>query len=112
MRLVVTAPRGSGGSYAHLARVLPRIMELRPDWRVELHASADVLSSTFGTHTEPWMRPLRGADYLTRLRWEFVQLPELLRRDPDALVYSPFGPPLNLSIATRAVTPGGSTLSR
>jgi glycosyltransferase involved in cell wall biosynthesis len=49
------------------------------------------------------MRPLGGADYGTRLRWEFVQLPELLRRDPDALVYSPFGPPLNLSIATRAV---------
>jgi glycosyltransferase involved in cell wall biosynthesis len=103
MRLVVTAPRGSGGAYAHLPRVLPRIMALRPQWDVELVASADVLEPTFGTTREPWMRPLGGGDYRTRLRWEFVELPELLRRDPRALVYSPFGPPLNLANGPRVV---------
>jgi glycosyltransferase involved in cell wall biosynthesis len=103
MRLVVTAPRGSGGSYAHLSRVLPRILDLKPDWDVELYGSPDVLEAAFGTTGQPWMRPLAGGDYRTRLRWEFLELPALLRRDPDALVYSPFGPPLNLSIAGRAV---------
>jgi glycosyltransferase involved in cell wall biosynthesis len=101
--LLVSAPRGSGGSYAHLSRVIPRLLRLLSSWRIEVWASADALRACFGGTGEPWMRPLPEGGYRARLRWEFVDLPRRLRADANALLWSPFGPPLNLRLAPRAV---------
>jgi glycosyltransferase involved in cell wall biosynthesis len=101
--LLVSAPRGSGGSYAHLSRVLPRIVRLLPSWDVEVHAPAAVLRECFGADRAPWMRPLGGAGYAARLRLETVELPRRMRAEPRALVWAPFGPPLNPRLAPRTV---------
>ena len=47
------------------------------------------------------MRELPDRGYRSRARWEFLELPALLHEDPRALVYSPFGPMWNLSVAPR-----------
>lgn len=99
--LIITAPRGSGGSYTHLSRVLPRLMDRMRGWRFELHAPADVLLACFAGDGEPWMHPLPGGSYWQRVRWEFLELPRRLRSDPGARVWSPFGPPLNLRLSGR-----------
>ena len=101
--LLISAPRGSGGSYAHLSRVVIHLRQFMPEWQLELHAPLDVLRTCFGTDREPWMRPLIGTGYLARLQWEFLTLPRRLRDDPHALVWAPFGPPLNLALADRTV---------
>lgn len=102
-RLIVSAVRGSGGGLNHLAHVIPTLRELRPSWSIELHAPADVLRHAFGSADEPWMRPLADNGYGFRLRWEFLDLPSLLVRDDQAVVFAPFGPILNLNCASRAV---------
>lgn len=102
-RLIITAPRGSGGSYTHLTEVLPRLMKLRPGWDIELHASPEVLRASFGSERASWMRLLPSGSYADWLRWEFVDLPRLLRQDREALVWAPFGPALNIALARRAV---------
>ena len=101
--LVVSAPRGSGGAYTHLSRVLPRVMRLLPDWRIEVHGSEETFHACFGGVGESWMKPLPGAGYRARLRWEFVDLPRRLRADREALLWAPFGPPLNVRLAPRSV---------
>jgi glycosyltransferase involved in cell wall biosynthesis len=101
--LLITAPRGSGGSYAHLSHVVPRLRKLLGSWEMEVHAPSDVLRACFGSDAESWMRPLSGSGYSSRLRWEFVDLPRRLQVDPRLLVWAPFGPPLNLRLAARTV---------
>jgi glycosyltransferase involved in cell wall biosynthesis len=49
------------------------------------------------------MRPLPSGGYGARARWEFVELPAMLRDDTRAVLYAPFGPPWNLSLAPRTV---------
>lgn len=98
--LIITAPRGSGGSYTHLSRIVPRLIERMRPWSIELHAPRDVLRACFGRDDEPWMRLLSGGGYAQRLRWEFVDLPRKLRSSPHARIWSPFGPPLNLRLAS------------
>jgi alpha-1,3-rhamnosyl/mannosyltransferase len=78
-------------------------MQLLTSWQIEVHAAPDVLRACFGTIDEGWMKALPGRSYRSRLRWEFVDLPRRLRADPHALVWAPFGPPLNLAIASRTV---------
>jgi glycosyltransferase involved in cell wall biosynthesis len=101
--LVVSALRGSGGAYTHLSRILPRIRRLLRSWHIELHASSTVLRACFGRAAEDWMRPLAGDGYIARLRWELVDLPRRLRANPRALLWAPFGPPLNVSLAPRSI---------
>lgn len=102
--LLVTAPRGSGGAYSHLSNVLPRLVRRLTECDIELCAPRDVLRSCFGRDDEPWMRPLaEAAAYGQRARWEFVELPRRLRADPHAILWSPFGPPLNLALAPHTV---------
>ena len=98
-RLIVTALRGSGGSYTHLASVLPRIREDHPEWDVELFTTAEVVQRSFGGTPQGWVHVLPDSGYGARLRWEFRDLPAILKRDRGALVYSP----LNLAIANRVV---------
>lgn len=100
-RLIVHAPRSSGGGYAQLAAVIPRMLRLRPDWLVTVCSPRPVLQAIFGTDREPWMRALPEGGYAARARWEFVNLPALLCEDPRALVYAPFGPIWNLALAPR-----------
>ena len=102
-RLIVTGLRGPGGAYSHLASVLPRIIALRPDWDVELYATPDVVAGAFGGEVHCWMRPVEGAGYSARVGWDFARLPALLLADPKALVYSPFGAPLNVAVCSRVV---------
>ncbi|HEY8091906.1 MAG TPA: glycosyltransferase [Polyangiaceae bacterium] len=102
-RLLVTTPRGSGGALTHLRRVLPLIMRARPAWRVELHAPAELLRAAFGRDDAPWMVTMGGAGYGGRLRWEMVDMPAEVERVPGTLLYSPFGPMLNVAAARRAV---------
>ncbi len=99
--LLVHAPRSSGGGYAQLGAVLPRLRRLRPGWRVSVHSPRGVLLSVFGTADEPWMHPLPEGGYRARARWELVELPALLRARPGALLYAPFGPTWNLALAPR-----------
>jgi glycosyltransferase involved in cell wall biosynthesis len=101
--LLVSALRGSGGAYTHLSRVLPRLRRLLSSWRIELHASSTVLQACFGETSEDWMRPLPDDGYAARTRWELVDLPRRLRANPDALLWAPFGPPLNVLLAPRAI---------
>jgi glycosyltransferase involved in cell wall biosynthesis len=101
--LIVSALRGSGGAYTHLSRVLPRLKRLLSSWHIELYASSTVLRACFGESREEWMRPLPDDGYTARLRWEFVDLPRRLRAAPDALLWAPFGPPLNVRLASRAI---------
>jgi glycosyltransferase involved in cell wall biosynthesis len=101
--LLVSAPRGSGGSYAHLSRVVPRLRRLLTSWRIEVHSAPDVFRTCFGAIDEEWMKPIPGSGYRSRLRWEFVDLPRRLRTDERVLVWAPFGPPLNLALAPRTV---------
>lgn len=101
--LIISAPRGSGGAMAHLGQVVPRMLALRPGWNIRLVASPEVLKSAFGSRRESWMHPLADSGYATRLRWEFRELPVLLAREPRAIVYAPFGPPLNVSLGPRTV---------
>jgi glycosyltransferase involved in cell wall biosynthesis len=49
------------------------------------------------------MRPLSDDGYRARLRLEFIDLPSRLRAQPDALLWAPFGPPLNVRLAPRTV---------
>jgi glycosyltransferase involved in cell wall biosynthesis len=77
-RIVVTAWRGSGGALNHLARVVGRL-------------------------PGDWLHEIRSQTRAARLRWEFVDLPALMQADSDALIFSPFGPLLNLSLAPRAI---------
>jgi glycosyltransferase involved in cell wall biosynthesis len=79
------------------------MMKLEPSWHIELHAPKEVFLTCFGTQGEPWMRPLPGAGYRQRGRWELIDLPHLLRSDPEALAWAPFGVPLNLALAPRTV---------
>jgi len=101
--LIVSVPRGSGGAYTHLSRVLPRVMTLLSSWQIEVHGSVPVLQACFGTAGATWMRPLADEGYAARLRWEFGELPQRLRTDPNAMVWAPFGPPLNVRLAPRTV---------
>lgn len=101
-RVVVTAPRGSGGATTHLRNVVPRMQRLRPDWRIEVHAPVDFLETAFGRSDLPWTVPLRGTGYGPRLRWEMVDLPRR-SNDGDTVIYAPFGPLLNVAVARRAV---------
>jgi glycosyltransferase involved in cell wall biosynthesis len=103
IRLLVTTPRGSGGALKHLGPVLQRIRRDRPDWRVELHAPAELLWEAFGRNDLPWMRPVASDRYRGRLKWELLDLPFEAGRVPRTLVYSPFGPLLNLAVARQAV---------
>jgi glycosyltransferase involved in cell wall biosynthesis len=83
--------------------VLQRILRDRPEWRVELHGPADLLRAAFGRDDLPWMYPVQSDRYRGRLKWELVDLPFEAGRRPGTLVYSPFGPLLNLALARRAV---------
>jgi glycosyltransferase involved in cell wall biosynthesis len=103
IRLLVTTPRGSGGALKHLRSVLWRIQRDRPEWRVELHAPAELLRAAFGRDDQPWMVPVVSGRYSGRLKWELVDLPFEADRVPRTLVYSPFGPLLNVAMARRAV---------
>src|SRR5262249_13862414 len=62
-----------------------------------------VLRACFGGALEDWMQPLPYDGYAARLRWEFVDLPRRLRANPDALLWAPFGPALNVFLAPRAI---------
>jgi glycosyltransferase involved in cell wall biosynthesis len=103
IRLLVTTPRGSGGALKHLGPVLQRIRRDRPDWRVELYGPAELLRAAFGRDDLPWMYPVASSRYRGRLKWELYDLPFEAGRVPGTLVYSPFGPLLNLAAARRAV---------
>ena len=102
-RLLVTTPRGSGGAVKHFRKVLPLIQRDRPDWRMELHAPTELLRAAFGRDDLPWMCPVASSRYVGRLRWEMVEMPDQVEREPGTLVYSPFGPLLNLAAAQHAV---------
>jgi glycosyltransferase involved in cell wall biosynthesis len=102
-RVIITAWRGSGGSLTHLAKVISRLPELRPAWRFELYAPEQTVARALGRCEADWVHPLDARGFADRLRWEFVDLPALALADPDALILSPFGPLLNLSLAPRAV---------
>src|SRR5215468_3861827 len=102
-RLIVFAPVTSGGLYSHLRNVMPRLLRLMPDWQIEVHAPTQVLTTVFGNADAPWMRRLPGQGRPSRLAWEFVYLPRLLRADRAALLWQPFGPLWNARLAARAV---------
>lgn len=102
--VIVSAPRGSGGAYRQLGHVMRRLPKLRPGWHVEVFTSAEglaALRSAGATAVEAHV--IEPADHRGRLRWEVLGLPFACRRDPTALVYSAFGPVLNLTIAARTV---------
>ncbi|HEX4825419.1 MAG TPA: glycosyltransferase family 1 protein [Candidatus Polarisedimenticolaceae bacterium] len=102
-RVIVSAPVTSGGLYAHIRNVLPRLRALRPDWRFEVYGPQEVFRDAFGRTDEPWMHVWDNEGRGARLRWEFLQLPRLLRADRQAMLLAMFGPFLNLRLARRAV---------
>jgi glycosyltransferase involved in cell wall biosynthesis len=110
-RVVISAPVSSGGLYTHLRYVLPRLRRIEPTWSFEVHGSEAVLRAVFGATGEPWMHVTGAASMKDRLRWEFRDLPALLRRDPEAMLLAPFGPLLNVSLAPRGVVKSENLLA-
>jgi glycosyltransferase involved in cell wall biosynthesis len=101
-RLLITAPRGSGGTMTHLREVIPRLSRLMSDWQLELHAAPETLA-TLPDEGAPFARvPLPGAHYAARASWELFDLPRLAA-DRRTLIYAPFGPPFNLAVGPRCV---------
>jgi glycosyltransferase involved in cell wall biosynthesis len=76
---------------------------MRPDWRFDLYAPAETLARVGAGGNDDWLHEIDSESRAARLRWEFVDLPALMQADGDALLFSPFGPLLNLSLAPRAV---------
>jgi glycosyltransferase involved in cell wall biosynthesis len=110
-RVIVSAPVSSGGLYTHLRYVFPRLQAVEPDWTFEVHAPEVVLRSVFGRMNEPWMHVTGNGSLRERLRWEFRDLPALLRSDPSALLFAPFGPLLNVPLASRGVVKSENLLA-
>jgi glycosyltransferase involved in cell wall biosynthesis len=79
------------------------LVALRSDWQVDVFLPAVAARAAFGAEPPEYVHTLPAAGDRSRLRWEFLELPALLRDDPDALLYFPSGVPLNLSLAPRAV---------
>lgn len=110
-RVIVTAPVSSGGLYTHLRYVFPRLLRLEPEWDLEVYAPDVVLRAVFGQSGEPWMHARGDGSLAGRLAWEAGGLPGLLRADRDALLFAPFGPLLNTSLAARAVVKSENLLA-
>jgi glycosyltransferase involved in cell wall biosynthesis len=102
-RIIVTAWRGSGGALNHLAKVVGRLPQMRPDWRFDLYAPAETLTRVSPDGAEDWLHEVDSETRAARLQWEFVDLPALMQSDSNALLFSPFGPLLNLSLVPRAI---------
>src|SRR5258708_17128640 len=110
-RVIISAPRSSGGLYTHLRYVFPRLQKLEPEWDLEIHAPEAVHRAIFGRTDEPWMHFTGAASLKARFRWEFRDLPALLRSDPSALLLAPFGPLLNVPLASRGVVKSENLLA-
>ena len=110
-RVIISAPVSSGGLYTHLRYVFPRLQRLEPEWDLEVHAPEVVLRAVFGRTDEPWMHRTGAGSMKERLRWELRNLPALLRANPGALLFAPFGPLLNVSLASRGVVKSENLLA-
>jgi glycosyltransferase involved in cell wall biosynthesis len=101
--VVVPALRGSGGAYTHFAEVLPRLRALLPKWTFEVYAPGEVFRQAFGGDGASWMHPVECGDYAARLKWEFFELPNICRRPDPVLIYSAFGPLMNISLGPKTI---------
>jgi glycosyltransferase involved in cell wall biosynthesis len=110
-RIIISAPVSSGGLYTNLRYVLPRLQRIEPTWSFELHSPLAALRAVFGRTDEPWMHVTGVGSMKERLRWEMVDLPALLRSDPDALLFAPFGALLNVRLASRGVVKSENLLT-
>jgi glycosyltransferase involved in cell wall biosynthesis len=101
-RLIISAPRGSGGGLTHLREVIPRLARIMSRWELVLHAPRETLASIPDRGEGVIRCELAGSDYASRVSWEFLTLPRLAA-DPSSLVYAPFGPPLNFGVGPHCV---------